>query len=294
MLKNKKGLVLVAILLIAVLALSACTKNVENTTSTNERGYAKPESIVTAEELKGMLDDVVVVDFTEKGGKYIPGAVKIERSAIQTEVDGTPGMNISKEQFEAMMSEAGIKNDDTVVIYDGDQELWASRVWWAMKVYGHENVKLLDGGIDAWISAEYETENDAAQPEATEYKAEDANEALVATIEEVEESFDNEEMLILDTRGDKEWNAGRIPGAVQLEWTQALNEDGTFKNADELKKLYEDAGVTADKVVIPHCKSGVRATHSLFVLTELLGYENVENYDGSWLEYEKSGLEIEK
>ena len=293
MFTNKKGLIILAVLLVTSLVLTACTKNVTNTTSTNERGYANPQSIVTATELKNM-DNVVIVDFTEKGGKYIPGAVRITRKESRKELDGVPGMNINKEEFEALMSKSGIQKDDIVVIYDGDQELWASRLWWTMKVYGHEDVRLLDGGLDAWLSADYEIKGEADKRETTKYEAEEANKDLVATLDEIEKSFNDDSMVVLDTRSDGEWKDGRIPGAIHIEWTNALNKDGTFKGADALKSIYEEKGITSDKVVIPHCKSGVRATHSLFVLSELLGYENVQNYDGSWVEYKDCGLEIEK
>lgn len=290
-----KGLLAVLLVIIMVGGAIGCsTPEVTNTTATNERGYANPESLVTAEELSEM-EDVVIVDFTDKGGEYLPGAVRITRDEYAREVNGVKGMNISKEQMEALLSKSGIENGDTVVIYDENNNLWSSRLWWAMKVYGHKDARLLDGGLAGWKSAGYETTNEIANPEPTNYVAEEENKNLVADLEMIKKTYDNDDLMVLDTRGDKEWNAGRIPGAVQLEWTNALNEDGTFKDAATLKELYEGAGFTKDKeAIIPHCKSGVRATHSLFVLTELLGYDNVSNYDGSWLEYEKSGEPIEK
>lgn len=264
-----------------------------------DMGYANPNSLVSADELKLMLDEgtVKVVDFRDAKlpGGYIPGAVKISRGDIAAEVDGVKGMIASKEQIEKVLGEAGISNEDTVVIYDADKELWASRLWWVMKVYGHEDVRLLNGGSTAWEAAGFDTEMTAADAEATTYTAKDANESLIADLSLIKKSYENEDLVVLDTRSDKEWNDGHIPGAVHIEWTKALNEDGTYKSAAELKKLYEEAGITADKeAIMPHCKSAVRAAHTLFALQELLGYENVRNYDGSWLEYEKSGEPIEK
>lgn len=292
--KINKNLLLVVLVIAMIASLSGCTTKVENTTSTNERGYANPDSIVTAKELKEMKD-VVVVDFTKSGGKYIPGAVRIERASIAAEVDGVAGMIASKEAIEKVLREAGIDNDDTVVIYDADKELWAARLWWVMKVYGHEDVRLLDGGLDAWLTLEYATEGDPASKEATKYKAKKADEDLIAGLELVKKSYENDKLMVLDTRSDKEWKDGHIPGAVHIEWTQALNEDGTFKNADELKKIYGDQGITKDlEAIMPHCKSAVRAAHTMFALQELLGYENVKNYDGSWLEYSVSGETVEK
>ncbi|RKD29018.1 sulfurtransferase [Thermohalobacter berrensis] len=265
----------------------------------NEKGYAHPESIVTAQELKEMIDndEVVAVDFRDAKlpGGYIPGAVKIARKDIATEKNGVPGMIADKEQIEKVLGNAGIKNDDTVVIYDDKNELWAARLWWVMKVYGHEDVRLLDGGLDAWKAAGYDTEASAKEAEAAEYKAKEANKDLIADLELIKKSYDNENLLVLDTRSEKEWNDGHIPGAAWIEWTNALKEDGTFKSAEELKNIYEGKGVTADKeAIMPHCKSAVRSAHTFFVLTQLLGYDNVKNYDGSWLEYSKSGEKIVK
>lgn len=264
---------------------------------TNE--YAKPESLVSAKQLKDMLDSgkAKVVDFRDAKlpGGYIPGAVKVARGDIAAEVNGVKGMIASKEKIEKVLGEAGITNDDTVVIYDADKELWASRLWWVMKVYGHKDVRLLNGGLDAWEAAGFETEGSAAKAEAVTYTAKEADKNLIADIDMVKSSFDNDKLVVLDTRSEKEWNDGHIPQAVWIEWTKALNEDGTFKDAESLLALYASKGITADKeAIMPHCKSAVRAAHSLFVLTELLGYENVRNYDGSWLEYSKSGEKIDK
>ncbi|SHJ88486.1 sulfurtransferase [Paramaledivibacter caminithermalis] len=265
----------------------------------NDMGYAKPQSLVSANELKDMIDkgEVKVVDFRDAKlpGGYIPSSVKIARGDIAATVNGVKGMIAPKEQIEKVLGAAGITNEDTVVIYDADNELWAARLWWVMKVYGHDDVRLLNGGLKAWEAAGFETEKSPADVEAATYTAKEANKSLIADLDMVKASYDNDKLIVLDTRSEKEWNDGHIPRAVWIEWTKALNEDGTYKSADELKKIYEAAGITADKeAIIPHCKSAVRAAHTMFALTELLGYENVKNYDGSWLEYSKSGEKIEK
>lgn len=262
-----------------------------------EVGYAHPDSLISATELNEIKDNVVIVDYRDAKlpGGYIPGAIAIKRADVTAEVNGVPGMLANKEQIEATFSNAGIKNDDTIIIYDDENELWAARLWWVLKVYGHENVKLLNGGLAAWKAAGFETVASAATREASTYVAKDANTQLIADIELVKSSFENDNLVVLDTRGEKEWKDGHVPGAVWIEWTNALNEDGTFKSAAELKELYESKGITPDKeAIMPHCKSAVRSSHTMFVLQELLGYDNIRNYDGSWLEYEKSGLEIEK
>lgn len=295
MFNKKKGIVLVLALVLSLsIIVTGCTTKVTNTTSTNERGYSNPTSLMTAAELKE-AKDVVIIDFTKSGGDYIPGAVRIDRDAVATEVNGVSGMLISKAEMEAVLSKAGIKNDDKIVIYDGDKSLWAARLWWGLKVYGHEDVRLLDGGIDAWKSAGYETEKSPATLPESNYKAKDANEAIVADIAMIETSFNNDKLVVLDTRAENEWKDGRIPGAVWIEWTKALNDDGTFKNADELKELYESNGITKDKEsIMAHCQGAVRSANTMFVLQELLGYKNVRNYDGSWAEYGKSGKPIDK
>lgn len=266
---------------------------------TDDMGYAKPQSLVSAKQLKDMMDngEVKVIDFRDAKlpSGYIPGAVKVSRGDIATSVDGIKGMIAPKEQIEKVLGEAGITNDDTVVIYDADKELWASRLWWVMKVYGHEDVRLLNGGLASWEAEEFDTASSPKATEATVYNAKDTNTNLVADLDMVKESFDNKDYVVLDTRSEKEYNEGHVPGAVWVEWTKALNEDGTYKSAEELKEIYGSLGITDDKVAImPHCKSAVRAAHTMFALTELLGYENVRNYDGSWLEYSKSGEKIDK
>ncbi|MCC5910755.1 MAG: sulfurtransferase [Clostridiaceae bacterium] len=262
----------------------------------NDRGYARPESLVTAEELEQM-EDVIIVDFRDATlpGGYIPGAIKISRGDQFAQIDGVSNMLPNKEAIETLLGSAGISNTDTVVVYDDDNGMWASRLWWSMKTYGHEDVRLLEGGVSAWRDAGFSTEFTADSLNATTYVAKEANEMIIADLAMIKESFENDKLVVLDTRSEGEWKDGRIPGAVWIEWNKALNADGTFKNAEELRQLYADAGITEDKeAIMPHCRAAVRSAHSLFVLTELLGYENARNYDGSWIEYENSGEPIEK
>lgn len=315
MLKPKNLLTLILVLALVVGAAGCTTTSNEQPQSQEEpkqeqsqeaskdqsedMGYVNSESLVEAEELKDMIDkgEVKVVDFRDAKlpGGYISGAVKISRGDISAKVNDVSGMIAPKEQIEKVLGEAGITNEDKVVIYDADKELWASRLWWVMKVYGHEDVRLLNGGLDAWEAAGFETEATSDKAEAVTYTAKDADNSLIADLDMIKKSFDDASYFVLDTRSEEEWKDGRIPGAVWVEWTNALNKDGRYKSADELRRIYEEAGITKDKTAImPHCKSAVRSAHTLFVLTELLGYENVRNYDGSWLEYEKSGEEIEK
>ncbi|KNF07250.1 putative thiosulfate sulfurtransferase CysA [Gottschalkia purinilytica] len=275
---------------------TSASKKEDNKQEKNQKGYAKPESIITAKELKD-LKEAVIIDLRDGKlpGGYIPGAVKIKRDDIMTEVNGVSKMMVNREKIEEVLSKAGIKNDDTVVIYDADNGLWASRLWWTMKVYGHENVKILEGGVDAWKKAGFETKALSDEKEATQYKAQEPNKDYVADLDFIKKNSDNKNVIPLDSRSEKEVKDGSIPKSVWIEWTQVLNEDGTFKSAEELEKLYGEKGITKDKeAILPFCQSGVKSAHTVFVLRELLGYENVKNYDGSWAEYEKSGLEVSK
>ncbi|SDK75878.1 sulfurtransferase [Natronincola ferrireducens] len=312
MLKLFKSIVALLMVLILVGSVVGCTSEptaqepvVESEEQTEEiteelvvedRGYARPESLVSAEELNNM-ENVIIVDFRDATlpGGYIPGAIKIGRGEQFAEIEGVANMLPDKEIIERLLGGAGISNDDTVVIYDGDNGLWAARLWWTMKVYGHEDVRILEGGSDAWRDAGFRTQMTADSLEATTYTAKEANTTMIADLAMIKESFDNDNLVVLDTRSEGEWNDGRVPGAVWIEWTKALNADGTFKNANELRELYESNGITENKeAIMPHCRAAVRSAHTMFVLTELLGYENVRNYDGSWIEYEKSGEAIEK
>lgn len=261
--------------------------------------YANPESIISAAELKEVLgqDNLVVVDLREKmmGGGYIPGAVKVVESEFGQVRDGVKGMRPDAANFEALMSSKGIEKDDTVVLYDENRMMTAARVWWIMKVYGHENVKILNGAIGAWEAAGYETDSKPAEPAKSEYKADAENQDIIATLELVKTTYTDDTKRVIDTRSEKEWNAGRIPGATWIEWSNNLNEDGTWKSVEDLKAMYEAEGLTPDlEVIIPHCKSAWRSAHTMFALQELLGYENIKNYDGSWLEFSASGEEIDK
>ncbi|MFW6287874.1 MAG: sulfurtransferase [bacterium] len=264
----------------------------------SERGYANPEALISCEELNGLLEDdnVVIVDTRAKAKYllgYIPGAVNIQKGDMM----GPQGMILTKENFEKLFSDFGIDNDDTIVIYDDNGNLFSARLWWMAKVYGHENVKLLDGAITRWNALGYDTKKVfGSSRDKTDYVAEDADKSMIASVEMVKSAIDSEDKVILDCRAEVEYTGekllsgaarkGRIPSAVWLEWTNNFNaEDHSFKTAEELDNIYQAKGVTVDKAIYPHCQSAVRSANTFFVLTELLGYEDVANYDGSWIEW---------
>lgn len=261
-----------------------------------ERGYANPEALISAEELAEIMDrdDVVVVDNRGKIGYaagHIPGAIKIEKG----EMKASGGMRLSKEDFEKLFSEKGIKNGDTIVVYDDHGDLYSAWLWWMARIYGHEDVRMLDGGIERWNALNYETKMFPDSLDASNYQAEDLDETLLAHKEDVQAAIENDAVIIQDTRAEEEHNGekllsgagrkGRIPNSIWLEWDDALNGDHTFMTADQIQDLYTERGIIDDKEIITYCQSAVRSSHALFTLTQLLGYNNVRNYDGSWIEW---------
>lgn len=300
MFKAKKNLLIAALLVVSLLVtLVGCSQPAETPEPAEEKeikdmGYANPESLISVKELKEIMDDENVVIVGVNVSKHIPGAVSFKEEDFNAKINGVPDMRPESEKWAEALSKHGIENDDTIVIYDAKNMLLSARVWWVFKYYNHENVRILNGGIKAWENAGYET-GSPAEREATNYEIKAENTELLATIDTIKATFDNDNQIPLDTRSEKEWKDGHVPGAVWVEWTNAINEDGTFKSGEELKALYEGKGITADKELIaPYCLGGWRAANSMFVLQELLGYENVKNYDGSWAEYGESGETIEK
>ncbi|WP_236777858.1 sulfurtransferase [Anoxybacter fermentans] len=266
--------------------------------------YANPKALISPKELKEMLgrDDVVIVDF-RRSAKYmlehIPGAVNAWRSEEENPDHQYGGMRATPEQFKNFLESKGISNDTTVVIYDEKGDYDAARMWWIMALYGHdlEKIRLLDGGLPAWKGSGYETTTAKPKIKRGHYVMDESKfrMELLAEVDEVIAELNNKNTVILDTRSWEEYTGatlkrgasrkGRIPGAPWIEWKEAVNEDWTFKSYDELKALYEAKGVTPDKKIIPYCQSAVRSAHTTFVLTQLLGYKNVKNYDGSWIEW---------
>jgi thiosulfate/3-mercaptopyruvate sulfurtransferase len=267
-----------------------------------ENGYAKPV-LVTTEWLTDHLGDenVVVAEVDENPDLYdeghIPGAIKLHwRDDLQDPVERDL---VEKEQFEQLMSQRGISNDTALVVY-GDKNNWfAAYAYWYLKIYGHGDVRILDGGRQKWIDEGRELAADAAQPSPTTYAAKDRDETIRARRDAVLASLGRD--ALVDVRSPQEYSGelmappgyeqegaqrtGHIPTAQSIPWAQAVRDDGTFKSADELRELYGGKGVTPDKSVTAYCRIGERSAHTWFVLRELLGYQDVRNYDGSWTEW---------
>jgi len=236
-------------------------------------------------------------DLYEEG--HIPGAVKLHwRDDLQDKLIRDV---VSKAEFERLMGERGIANDTSVVLY-GDKNNWfAAYAYWYLKIYGHEDVRLLDGGRQKWIEEGRELTTDFPSPTAAKYEATDRDESIRIRRDEVLAGLADAAFALVDVRSPQEYagelmappgyeqegasRTGHIPGAQSIPWATAVRDDGTFKSTDELREIYGSKGVTPDKEVRAYCRIGERSAHTWFVLRELLGYENVKNYDGSWTEW---------
>ena len=266
--------------------------------------YAK-DVLVTTEWLAEHLNDasVVVAEVDEDPdlyeGGHIVGAVKLHwRDDLQDPLERDL---VDREAFERLMGRLGVSNASTVVLY-GDKNNWfAAFAYWYLKVYGHEDVRVLDGGRQKWLDERRELTTDVPSPERAEYRASERNEALRAYRGAVLEGIGASEKALVDVRSPQEYagdlvappgyeqegaqRAGHIPTAVSIPWSQAVRDEGTFRPREELLELYESEGITAGKQVTAYCRIGERSAHTWFVLRELLGYEHVDNYDGSWTEW---------
>jgi len=267
-------------------------------------GYAKPVLVTTDWVAEHVNDSSLVVaevdenpDLYEEG--HIPGAVKLHwREDLQDPVERDL---VEKDEFERLMGSLGISNDTTLVVY-GDKNNWfAAYAYWYLKIYGHEDVRILDGGRQKWIDENRELTIDVADVKQASYSAQDRDESIRIYRDAVRDAIGAEGKALVDVRSPQEYSGdliappgyeqegaqrgGHIPTAASIPWAQAVRDDGTFKSADELRELYGGRGVTDDKSVTAYCRIGERSAHTWFVLRELLGYEDVRNYDGSWTEW---------
>ncbi|MFI5584816.1 sulfurtransferase [Amycolatopsis sp. NPDC051758] len=264
---------------------------------------SREDVLVTTQWAEENLDTPGVVfaevdeDTTAYDGGHIRGAVKFDwRKDLQ---DGVRRDFVSKEGFEKLLSEKGISNDDRVILYGGNNNWFAAYAYWYFKLYGHENVQLLDGGRKKWELDGRELNSDEVKRDTTDYKAKDQDLSLRAFRDEVVQSIGAKNFV--DVRSPDEFSGkllapahlpqeqsqvpGHIPGALNVPWAKVANEDGTFKSEDEIKELYKDEGIDEGKGTIAYCRIGERSSIAWFALHELLGYEDVKNYDGSWTEY---------
>ncbi|WP_116245669.1 sulfurtransferase [Nocardiopsis sp. FIRDI 009] len=264
---------------------------------------SRSDVLVDADWVEAHLDDdnVVLVEVDEDtsayDGGHIRGAVKIDwKQDLQ---DPVRRDFVDRTGFEKLLSAKGISNDDQVILYGGNNNWFAAYAYWYFKLYGHENVRLLDGGRKKWELDSRELVKEVPERPATQYTAKEQDHSIRAFRDEVVAAIGAKDLV--DVRSPDEFTGkllapahlpqetsqrpGHIPTARNIPWAKTANEDGTFKTAEELRELYTEAGVDLDKEIIAYCRIGERSSHTWFALHEIIGLENVKNYDGSWTEY---------
>jgi thiosulfate/3-mercaptopyruvate sulfurtransferase len=277
--------------------------------------YAHPEVLVPTQWVAEHQNDPKIrlvevdVDTAAYDQGHIAGAVGWNwQSQLQ---DGVRRDLINKAELEALCGRSGIANDTTVIVYGDNNNWFAAWALWQLKYYGHGDVRIMNGGRKKWLEEKRPITTDISRPAPTTYKAKDPDSSIRAMRNQVYDVVDRRSnAALVDVRSPDEFTGkviappgmtetaqrgGHIPGAVNVPWAQAVNEDGTFKTADALRQLYAGKGVTGDREVIAYCRIGERSSHTWFVLKYLLGYDRVRNYDGSWTEWGNLvGAPIEK
>ncbi|MEA2517517.1 MAG: thiosulfate/3-mercaptopyruvate sulfurtransferase [Actinomycetota bacterium] len=276
--------------------------------------YTNPASLVETDwiEQQGDSQEVAILEVDEDTTAYekghIPNAISIDWA---NDLHDLPRREfVTSEQLAKLLGEKGVSSDQTIVLYSGNNNWFAAYAYWLFKYRGVENVKLLNGGRKKWELESRLLTQDEPNRSATTFTIGQEKPELRILRDEVITRTQSPGAWV-DVRSPEEFRGellapphlpqeqaqvpGHIPGASNITWSKAVNEDGTFKSADELKELYAAEGITSDKEVVTYCRIGERSSHSWFVLKELLGFENVRNYDGSWTEYGSLvGVGIEK
>ncbi len=276
--------------------------------------YAHPEVLVSTEWVAARSKDPgirlveVDVDTTSYDQGHIPGALAWN---WQTELQDAIRRDLAEPRaFEELLGKAGISPDTTIVLYGDNNNWFAAWAFWQLKYYGHDKSLIMNGGRKKWLEEKRPLTTEKPSYPATTYKVKTSNASIRAKRDHVFAALDNRTAKLVDVRSVDEYTgkiiappgmtetaqrAGHIPGAANIPWSQAVNEDGTFKSADALKQLYSSKGITGDTEVIAYCRIGERSSHTWFVLKYLLGFEKVRNYDGSWTEWGNLiGAPIEK
>lgn len=278
--------------------------------------YAYPEVLVTTEEAEKLLLDISNIRFIESNEDVLLYSTGHIRNAVRVDwindlQDRTIRDYISKEEFEALCSRLGINNSTTVIFYGDKHNWWACYAFWVFKLYGHENCKILDGGRNKWIAEGRELTREVRVYERTKYTAKERDMSIRAMMFDTLQHSLNGKKLV-DVRSPQEYSGemlhmpeypqegtlrgGHIKGAVSMPWARSVNEDSSFKTAEELHHLYiESLELDPKDDIIAYCRIGERSSHTWFVLTYLMGFEKVRNYDGSWTEWGNMvGVPIEK
>jgi thiosulfate/3-mercaptopyruvate sulfurtransferase len=270
--------------------------------------YAHPEVLVETQWVEDRLKDsnvrIAEVDYDPKANYqlgHIPGAVLFD---WKQDINDPVNRNVlSRQACEDLLQRAGVNNDTTLVLYGDFNNWFAAFAFWVFKYYGFKDVRIMNGGRKKWLEEDREISKDIPNYSKGNIKTTGPDDNIRVFLDEVKQALDARDRIkMVDVRSPKEFTGeilappeyptehaqrgGHIPGAENIPWAQAVNDkDGTFKSADELKKLYESKGITQDKEIIAYCRIGERSSHTWFVLKYLLGYPNVKNYDGSWTEW---------
>ncbi len=267
--------------------------------------YAHPEVLVTTEWVAQHKNDPNVrllevdVDTSAYEQGHIPGAIGWN---WQQDLQRQPVRDIpTKEEWEQLLSRSGISNDTTVILYGDNNNWFAAFAYWVFKLYGHNDVRLMDGGRKKWVDEGRELATEIPSYQPATYQASEPDLKLRALRDQVQQALDKTDHELVDVRSPGEYSGellappnlpqegaqrgGHIPGAQNIPWGTAVADDGTFKPAEQLRQIYGGKGITPDKHVIAYCRIGERSAHTWFVLRELLGYQDVRNYDGSWTEW---------
>jgi len=266
--------------------------------------YAFPDTVVSTDWVAQHHNDpdVVVVEVDVDAKAYdeghIPGAIGWN---WQTQLCDTVQRDIiGKDDLQKLLSQSGISNNSTVVLYGDNNNWFAAWAFWQLKMYGHEKLRIMDGGRKKWLAEGRELEESTPAVGSATYNTDGVDNSQRIKLNDLMNIFQQHNTAMVDVRSADEFTGkilappglpetcqrgGHIPGARNIGWAMACNEDGTFKSYDELKALYEGKGVTSDKNVVTYCRIGERSSLTWFVLKYLLGYENVRNYDGSWTEW---------
>ena len=285
----------------------------------NQKGYVNPQLLVNPNELASLLgvssgsatgrpmkvdtNTPILIDLRPAEvfvTGHIPGAVHLDLYGLSLVNTDSAPLDAFLWMIAHLLTTRGVDGDRTVVVYDDQSGMRAARAFWFLELFGHQDVRVLDGGVGSWERQGFFTTTEAVVPNKANWNV-GRVEARLATWRDLQERLGQSEVVILDTRSDGEYcgttvrakRGGAIPGAVHIEWTKNLNSDGEFKSASELVALYEAAGVTAEKEIVSYCQGGYRAAHSYLAL-RLIGYPRVRNYVGSWKEWgDREDLPIE-
>ena len=282
--------------------------------SIENKGYAHPEVLVDLDWVAQHKDDSNVklvevdVDTNAYDEGHIPGAVAWNWTSQLS--DNVRRDILSADALEKLAAQSGISNGDTIVLYGDNNNWFAAFAFWILKMYGHQDVRLMDGGRKKWVAEGRELTTTEETPQPAQYQAGELDSSLRSNVSEVLRIIESGDYQLVDVRSPAEFSGdviappgmtetaqrgGHVPGAKSIPWALTVEEDGTFKDADKLKALYGDKGIDTAKPVIAYCRIGERSSHTWFVLEYLLGVEGCKNYDGSWTEYGSMvGVPIEK